>query len=89
MTLQIISQYGITLYTEPVTSFKHADELISIYASETDKCYVTAVSSMRTSLPRQKRYTFKTTNNGDQRVFAENGRILSNAEVRRMNQQTA
>lgn len=81
MRLKIINSQGRIKFQFDVVTKKEAQQLYELHAKPLDKAYLYFESSMKEEL-RPKRYTYKSSNDGI--VRANNGRILSNAEIRRM-----
>ena len=65
-----------------VTSFTEAKKQIELFARDSDKSYVQVASSMKLPEVRPMRYRAKI--NEDTIKRAENGRILSKVEIKRM-----
>ena len=72
MRLKIINKYGNARMQFDVVSAKEAEKLRVLHAKPSEKSYLYIESGEKISPPREKK------------IRADNGRILSNAEVRRM-----
>jgi len=82
MTLFIRTKTNKVRQRIEVCSFDEAKKQIKLHARENDSCYVQIPSKMPMPEFRPMRYRAKV--NEDTILRAENGRVLSKAEVRRM-----
>jgi hypothetical protein len=82
MTLFIRTKTNKVRQRIEVCSFDEAKKQIKLHARENDSCYVQVASKMPMPEFRPMRYRAKV--NEDTVLRAENGRVLSKAEVRRM-----
>lgn len=82
MTLKFINPDNTVRKSFEVCSFDEAKKQIKLHARENDSCYVQVASKMPMPEFRPMRYRAKV--NEDTILRAENGRVLSKAEVRRM-----
>jgi hypothetical protein len=82
MTLFIRTKTNKVRQRIEVCSFDEAKKQIKLHARENDSCYVQVASKMPMPEFRPMRYRAKV--NEDTILRAENGRVLSKAEVRRM-----
>lgn len=82
MTLKIITTKKTVRRKIEVVSFDEAKSKIELFAKEGDVCYVQIASSMR--MAPEKRYEVKPVP-VIKNHFAENGRVLSRREIKRLN----
>lgn len=82
MTLFIRTKTNKVRQRIEVYSFDEAKKQINLHARENDTCYVQVASKMPMPEVRPMRYRAKV--NEDTIVRADNGRVLSKMEVRRM-----
>lgn len=82
MKIKIFNQLGNERFSSEVTSVKEAEKLQSLHEKMNDQSYLYFPSSMR--MAPEKRYEVKPVP-VIKNHFAENGRVLSRLEIKRLN----